>query len=219
VYSTIGHKESLLFLNVKYYTTFRSIESIKNEKNKKEMEDKKEEDKKEDNNKENNDKKDKEVLFDLDDKMGYKASYIINDENSEFPAEKLEEKMLLKTIFSSLRRKSNGKFTVTNNLLKLNKPTKLSLIRYIFLNNTDKNIILNCNIINHLPLIENNNTYVPNYINSFAKPNSLVDILYAYRKSEILEFIKGKNSIEVNLNVQVYEQQTSDQYFSSSDVD
>ena len=232
VYSLVQEKPDNIIICVKYYTSFKSINSIK----------KKVEEEENSNNKENNinnGNSDKNKIIDNEEKENIFKSVNENinikcgdsDSDYEDPSEnkgdnnvfnvnklKISEKLFLGRIFSIIRKKH--KVILIDNLFDNKKKSKLSFVRFIETSSEDYKILFKVKInpINSLNL-NKNNFYLPNLFMGSIKSKNYTDICSIYRINKLLDFIKEKH-YTFKMNNEYQQQLINDSFYDDwSDSD
>jgi len=220
VYSLRGLSDNVLFICIKYYTTFQDVELIRQRKNKKEKDDKKD-----DNNEEENIKKEEEENKEHKIKMNdlyneiQNTNISHNEEDNIFDVNiiKLNENKFFKNMYNHLR--VNRKIVIKDKFFKSNEKAKLSLIRYVLISNIHKSIMLNIeNITNNFSELERNNVYTPGFFLGYIKSLKYCDLITVYRRNKILDFI-NENSLKININIKVKEIKSFEKYLNWSEID
>ena len=191
-YNTYKSGKRIIITRVKYYTTFKSIQSIRNKK-----EDNKEHEKdiKKDEIIEKKEEKDDDIkeAKDITEKEEQESDNIILDLNEI----KFNERDFLDNYFDDLFNEKN--IVLKDKKFKKNGNTNLSFVRLILFTKLENNFILRDNIEKMLFSLEMKcNCYIPN-ISICEVKNYLADFIRIYRKSQKLDFIDD-NSINDNIS-------------------
>ena len=229
VYSGLGNRNDIILLCVKYYTSLKSVESLRKEEEqkaeKKEINEDKEKEKEKEkqeenkiNDTENKNKNDEEVS----ELNRNNIPLIVNHEStdSQFISGdiKICEKLFLgKTLSQMINNKI--KIVIHNEFFDNKQSPKLSLVRFILVSLSNYNNIVRINIqdANQSDLIKYN-FYAPNFIMSCIKSNNYTDIFSVYRKNKVLDFI-NKNSFRFGLNSKKIHYIANENYFTFSGWD
>jgi hypothetical protein len=218
-------KEFILKIQIKYYTTFKSIkklrkqekEKIKNEKNENKINDENEiknenEIKDEEENVDEKKEKKKEDYEEEDNKnedIGLKEN---NEDNIyDLNTIKTNERIFIRRHFNELKIKKH--LTLINKSFNTKENANLSLIRYIVYSNFHYPIMINADITNNDKDSNElySNYYIPTQSRDCVKENNYANILIIYRKNKNLKFI-NERTIEIS-----YDMSKKDS-FSSSDI-
>ena len=236
VYKKKSEGQDAILLQVKYYSTFKNIKSIRNKEKEKEKDKDKENKTGKDNNnndvddlnkiEENEDKKDNisENNSDNDDGMDSDKE-IFNDDFDNIYSDntfnvnqiKITEDSFLKKIYEHLKRKK--KIIIKDKSFKNKKNVKLSLIRYILYNKSLDKImtkIISLDNNNKMSNIIKFNCYIPSFSINYIKALNYTDIIKIYRKNKMLDFIKD-DSFSIHINISSKESFKNDNYFKWPD--
>ena len=209
VYSLIGLNKKMLLIFVKYYTSFKDIESIRKNETKEDIKEEenqiieKEEDEEKDIIIENI--KNVQNLYDEENKNA-------NEESDIYEVEKIKmsEKLFIENESSRLLHEK--KLIIQDKTFK-NKTGQLAFVRYLLLNNYPNKIMLRA----HLKEVLNSseikyNFYIPSFVIGSAKARNFTDIINIYRRNKIIDFI-NQNSINININIKDKREFSDDNYF------
>ena len=230
VYTPIQQKQKMILLCVKYYTSFKNVESLRNK------EEKKIEKKVEENNPENKiiekEKQEENNIDDSQDKLNDNEDDLSQielsmNENSDEIGEdneiiankiKISESLFLQKIIANLIQSRNK--IKLRNVLHDNKPVKLSLIRFVLVSLSPYKTILRTKINeNNINLLIKHNFYAPGFSMGCIRSFKYTDVLIIYRKNKILDFM-NENSLQFDFNFKQKQCLKNDSYFDEwSDSD
>ena len=192
VYSLLENGGKVFFVCAKYYTTFKEIESLREEiDDKKDIPDKEKDikNKEEEENKNN-------INYEVDDDDLFEAG-------NECDVNKIQisEKLFLSKAYSTFRQHS--KIIIKDKFFKNDKEVKLFLVRYILFSKYSHKIFLKT-ILNRRNLSSEigYNSFTGNYYYSCIKSKDYADILRVYRRNKTLDFIKERS---LNMSISLTE--------------
>ena len=213
-YSSYAKGDKTIFLCVKYYTTMKKVESLREKKRDKENKNNINND---DNNGDNNNNDDEQSKIIKDKEKEKENKNDLNNELDDADFEENEEiklidindiseseKIFLNKYYKSLRQKN--KIIIEDKSLKNNKNAKLSLIRYLLFSYIQGSRILNAKIKEEINKYEIKfNYYTPDFSIYYINPNNCIDVIRVYRRHKLLEFIN-----KYNLRISLYINHTID---------
>ena len=209
VYSLMEVSEKILFICVKYYTTFQSIKLLRKKDNTVES----------NNNNITDDSKDKIIEEEKEKEEPKNLENIrYNNNNSDSDNEminnirlsegegniydvniiSISERIFLNNAYSILRE--NKKIVIKDKFFNKSKETKLSLMRYLYFLNRPSIFLLTKLSGNRLSIESKYNSFIPRYSNCYASQKNYADIVRIYRRNKLLDFIK-ENSLSMSIKI------------------
>ena len=230
VYTPIQQKQKMILLCVKYYTSFKNVESLRNKEEKKiekKVEEKNpenkiiEKEKQEENNIDDNQDKlndNEDDLSQIELSMNENSDEIGEDNEIIANKIKISESLFLQKIIANLIQSRNK--IKLRNVLHDNKPVKLSLIRFVLVSLSPYKTILRTKINeNNINLLIKHNFYAPGFSMGCIRSFKYTDVLIIYRKNKILDFM-NENSLQFDFNFKQKQCLKNDSYFDEwSDSD
>ena len=202
VYSLMESSEGILFICVKYYTTFQDVKKLRKKNilelnNNNIIEDHK--DKTNEKESQNSGKKNYNCDSDSnDEEINIHSNR--NEESNIFDVNEIlvNERIFLNNVYSLL--KVTHKIVIKDKFFNSNKSTELSLMRYMFFINRPSTFLKIKMNGNNLSLENEYNCFIPKYSKCYASTKNYADIIRVYRRNKILEFIKEK-SLALNIKI------------------
>ena len=212
-YNLLRESNKILFINVKYYTTLKNINSIRDKK--KECKEEKKDINKNEIIEKEEDNSGGEIKN--DDELVEKNLEGEKDNNIDINTIKVDEKSFLSKYYNKLRRER--KIILRDKKVQENENTKLSFIRYSILLECDFNVVLRAVIEkNEFSSEIKNNFYIPNISICEIKSYDYSDFLRIVRRNEKLEFIND-HSINIKINVKQKFSSSLENFLSGWDSD